>query len=174
MLRDLGFTVRLCVMMLRGEGYVSTPGDLERVLGFCREHDVAQLSVRPIRTPARPLDMDAATFVESHGVSGEEVDGMRAWVRAHGDLVLRLAHGAEVYDVGGQNICLTDCLTPPRAPDEIRTLIFYSDGRLTYDWQHEGAVLLSGAPRARSETTGGAAPVRPGRGKHLQTRGTER
>ena len=28
--------------------------------------------------------------------------------------------------------------------DNIRTLIYYADGRISYDWQHEGAVLLGG------------------------------
>ena len=46
--------------------------------------------------------------------------------------------------MAGQNICLSDCLTVDSREDDIRTLIFYGDGRLTYDWQYEGAVLLGG------------------------------
>ena len=53
-------------------------------------------------------------------------------------------NGAKIYDVAGQNVCLADCLTIKPTTDDIRTLIFYGDGRLTYDWQYEGALLLGG------------------------------
>jgi hypothetical protein len=55
-------------------------------------------------------------------------------------------HGAEVFDVDGQNVCMSDCLTNDASNGDIRTLIFYSNGRITYDWQYEGAVLLGGNP----------------------------
>jgi hypothetical protein len=53
-------------------------------------------------------------------------------------------HGARVYDVGGQNVCVSDCLTREPETANVRTLIFYGDGRVTYDWQYDGAVLLGG------------------------------
>ncbi len=55
---------------------------------------------------------------------------------------MTLMHGAVGYDVGGQNVCLTDCLTLDASNEDIRQLIFFPDGRLGYDWQYEGAVLL--------------------------------
>ncbi len=62
---------------------------------------------------------------------------------------MSLMHGAKVYDVDGQNVCISDCLTVEPDSDSIRTLIFYSDGRVTYDWQHDGAVLLGGGEPRR-------------------------
>jgi hypothetical protein len=79
------------------------------------------------------------------GISAEQEQHITAWVTSVGRRILRLSHGAEVYDVDGQNVCLTDCLTVPSGEGQIRTLIYYSSGRVAYDWQYQGAVLLGGA-----------------------------
>jgi hypothetical protein len=55
---------------------------------------------------------------------------------------MELVHGAIVYDLHGQNICLTNALTIEPRSDEIRQLIFFPDGHLRYDWQYKGAIIL--------------------------------
>ena len=55
---------------------------------------------------------------------------------------MKLMHGATVYDVAGQNVCLSNCLTVGKTDEDIRQLIFFPDGKISYDWQHEGARLL--------------------------------
>ncbi|MBI4433651.1 radical SAM protein [Candidatus Uhrbacteria bacterium] len=143
-LHEIGFTVRLCVMMQQGS--VDTPDALQRVIDFCRANRVEQLTVRPIRKPDQSEDRDASAYVVERGITREQESVIRAWVEQRGRRLLSLMHGAIVYDVGGQNVCLSDCLTNDPSNGDIRTLIFYSDGRLTYDWQYEGAVLLGGVP----------------------------
>jgi molybdenum cofactor biosynthesis enzyme MoaA len=142
-LHDLGFTVRLSLMLVRG--LVDTPSRLLDVLAWCRKHRVEQLTVRPIRRPENTHDTATADFVRERGISAEQEQHITAWVTSVGRRILRLSHGAEVYDVDGQNVCLTDCLTVPSGEGQIRTLIYYSSGRVAYDWQYQGAVLLGGA-----------------------------
>ncbi len=148
-LRDFGYTVRLCVMMMRGSGFVSTPEDIDRTLDFCRKNDVGQLTVRPIRAATAPKSGKAARYVIEHGISDEACTRIHDYVASRGTLLRNLMHGASVFDVDGQNICVSDCLTVNAAADgeDIRTLIFYSNGDLTYDWQHRGALLLQGWKR---------------------------
>ncbi len=55
---------------------------------------------------------------------------------------MRLVHGAVIYDVNQQNVCLTDSLTIDQQKEEIRQLIFFPDGRLVYDWVFAGARIL--------------------------------
>jgi hypothetical protein len=55
---------------------------------------------------------------------------------------MHLPHGATIYDVKGQNVCMTNSLTLSTNPDEIRQLIYFPDGRLMYDWVHMGARVL--------------------------------
>ena len=56
---------------------------------------------------------------------------------------MQLPHGGVVYDFQGQNLCMTDCLTmSPSSEDGLRQIIFYPSGKLTYDWQYKGAILM--------------------------------
>lgn len=141
-LRHLGFTVRLCVMMMRGG--VDSPKALERVIDWCRANDVAHLKVQTLRKPKRTEDAEGSAFVAEHGLDDAALGGIADWLSVRGTVVMRLMHGALVYDVDGQNVCLSDCLTVEQETDDIRTLIYYADGRLAYDWQYDGAILLSG------------------------------
>lgn len=142
-LRRHGFTVRLCVMMMRGG--VDTPEKVREVVAHCKKHGVDQLKMQVIRKPDKPHDDEASRFVTEFGLDEFQEAGIVDAVRARATKLMTLMHGAVVYDFEGQNLCLSDCLTMNAESDDIRTLIFYSDGRLTYDWQHEGAVLLSGS-----------------------------
>ena len=47
-----------------------------------------------------------------------------------------------VYDLDGQNVCLSNCLQPDRNLEEIRNLIFFPDGHLRHSWDLGGAILL--------------------------------
>lgn len=44
--------------------------------------------------------------------------------------------------VDGQNLCVSTCLTLDPQEPELRQIIFWPNGRLTYDWQYQGAILL--------------------------------
>jgi len=57
-------------------------------------------------------------------------------------VILTLPHGAVIYDVEGQNVCLNNCLTEMGNPDELRQLIFFPDGRLMHSWQYESARVV--------------------------------
>jgi MoaA/NifB/PqqE/SkfB family radical SAM enzyme len=142
-LHDMGFTIRLCTMLQKE--CVDDTSKLQELLEFCRQHGVEQLTVRPIRKPASTKDGGASTFVEQYGLEPAQEAEIARFIRAHGTLIATMMHGAEVFDFHGQNLCLSDCLTVNKTGDDIRTLIFYSDGRLTYDWQYEGAVILGGS-----------------------------
>jgi len=141
-LHGLGFTVRLCLMMQRGG--IDSPETLFAALDFCRRHGIEQVTARPIRRPQASQHAEAADFVAGHGLTTEDEDRIREWAETNGTKLMSLMHGATVYDLDGQNFCLSDCLTVGAGADDVRSVIFYSDGRLTYDWQHDGAVILGG------------------------------
>lgn len=94
-------------------------------------------------SPDDRLAQDAAAFVQGRGLTPLALAKIKGEVAAWGTRLLDLAHGAAVYDVGGQNVCLADCLTHSADPDDMRQLIYNPDGRLTY----KGAVLLQGKAR---------------------------
>ena len=138
-LHDIGFTIRLSIMMLKG--YVDTPVELNNIVGFCKTHKIKQLTIRPIACPEGEANTTSQWILE-HTLDQNQLMGIRGFLYNNGKEVLHLAHGAIVYDYKGQNICLANCLTTNKTTDDMRQIIFFPNGSISYDWSFSGAVLL--------------------------------
>lgn len=137
-----GFAVRLgCVAVREG---VSTPAKLQELMAFAKAHGVEQVTVRPVTTPDPETVQDRAVYDWSvaHAVPDAQWRALVDWVEARGKRLMALVHGAAVFDLAGQNLCLSNCLTLKPEEEELRQLIFFPDGHLRYDWQYTGALLL--------------------------------
>jgi MoaA/NifB/PqqE/SkfB family radical SAM enzyme len=139
-LHSKGFSVRLACTMLKG--FIDSPGELEKLVLFAKENEVEQLTVRPVNKPSQARDLKAYDWVDSHSLDSKQIGKIDNYLKRNGTLLLELPHGAQVYDVDGQNVCLTNCLTRDTDPEKIRQLIFFPDGHLRYDWEKKGAILL--------------------------------
>ncbi len=138
-LHEIGFSVRLTCIL--AEGYIDDVEKLEKLIAFAQEHKVEQLKISPVNKPEESRDSGVEKWTATHFLKPEHVSAIQTFLLQHGTLVMTLAHGALVYDVQGQNVCLSSCLTIEPNGD-IRQLIFFPDGHLRYDWQYKGAVLL--------------------------------
>jgi molybdenum cofactor biosynthesis enzyme MoaA len=140
-LHKIGFSVRLCVMMLKG--YIDTPSKVDQMIGFAERNKVEQLTFRNITPSEVTDDPDVTEWTKAHALEFYEVQNIVRWVEGAGTLIQHLMHGMDVYDVGGQNVCLGNCLTRDvNGKDEFRSLIFFPDGSLYYDWTYRGARIL--------------------------------
>ncbi len=145
LLHTVGYSIRLCVMMQKG--MVDSPEKLQGVINFCAKNGVEQLTARPIRRPQFVvLEGDKyGKYIDHNGLTEKQIGAIHRYIETHGTHLSTLmngGHAARIYDVDGQNLCLSDCLTVEPSGDDIRTLIFYPGGRITYDWQYPGARLL--------------------------------
>jgi molybdenum cofactor biosynthesis enzyme MoaA len=140
-LHRIGFSVRLCIMMLKA--YIDTPEKVERLLGFCMANKVEQLTIRNIK-PSEVTDNPVITeWTKAHALTEDEFHRSTWAIRHQGTMLQHLMHGMDVYDFDGQNVCLGNCLTrDANGKDEFRQLIFFPDGSLYYDWQYKGARIL--------------------------------
>lgn len=134
------FSVRLTVMLL--EGFIDSSEEIENLVAVCKAHQVEQLTIRPIRRAKNSQDEDVSKWVETHGLPEHKLRLIEDYLNKEATLLMTLSHGARVYDLRGQNICLSDCLTIAPDGDRVRQLIFFPDGSLRYDWQYPGAILL--------------------------------
>lgn len=144
-LHNMGYSIRFCIMLQKG--VVDSPQRLEKVIRWCKDHDVEQCTVRPLRVPENPKDPSYAEYTRNVTLTPEQLDCLEAWVFDNGTPLLTLSHGNHasiVYDIFGQNLCWADCLTVDSNTDDIRTLIYFGQGRgrIAYDWQYEGAVIM--------------------------------
>ena len=140
-LHNIGFSVRLCVMLLKG--YVDSPSKVGQMIDFAHRNKVEQLTFRNI-TPSEVTDNPTVTqWTKDHALSFHEVQDITRGIQYSGTLIQHLMHGMDVYDVDGQNVCLGNCLTLDASQqDELRSLIFFPEGSIYWDWQLKGARIL--------------------------------
>jgi len=139
-LHGFGYSVRLACVLL--DGFIDSSGELEKLVDFSRENKVEQLTIRPVNKPVYSLDNRVYDWVSKNYLKAEQEKEISQYLERKGEPILELAHGGIVYDVSGQNVCLTNSLTHNKDPDKTRQLIFFPDGHLRYDWEKEGAILL--------------------------------
>jgi molybdenum cofactor biosynthesis enzyme MoaA len=142
LLHAIGFSVRLNCIML--EGWVDCWEDVDRLILYARDHGVEQLTLMPVNAAGKTRSNEAAAWAHDHRLTTKTLSDIRARLEVEGHPLMDLAHGARVFDHQGQNVCLSNCLSTERYTDKstMRNLIFFPDGHLRYDWEHEGAILL--------------------------------
>ncbi|MBP6592473.1 MAG: radical SAM protein [Candidatus Obscuribacter sp.] len=139
-LHRFGFSVRLAVVMVKG--YIDSVAEVEKMIAFAQANKVEQLTFRPVTKPDKSENEAIFKWTSEHHVPAELEGQLNKHLSSVGNSVLELAHGATVYDVRGQNVCMTNCLTIQPDNDELRQVIFFPDGHLRYAWQYSGAVIF--------------------------------
>lgn len=140
-LHDIGFSVRLSCVMVKN--IVDCPEAVDKMIEYAHEHDVEQLTLTPVNRTTNVTKEDKYwTWADDNSLPGATVLKIRSHLDGKGTRLMELSHGAIVYDVKGQNVCLSNCLTVKADATELRNLIFFPDGHLRYDWQYAGAILL--------------------------------
>lgn len=146
LIQGMGLTVRLGVMLVRG--YIDTYEKVREVIDFARIHGVAQLTFRPITVAdIPPIDEEGRRVQEwtaRHAPTPEQLADIQSKIHssASSTFLRSLPHGAKIYDVHGQNVCLTNCLTLKPESDDLRQIIWFPSGIISYDWRYPGARLL--------------------------------
>lgn len=143
MIHEAGLSVRLSCVGCKG--YIDSPEELKKLIEFAQENKVEQLTWRPVTTPDEKNIRNEHIYEQTKILSIDLDALMRVacFVQSNGMRLMTLAHGAEVYDVWGQNLCLSNCLTHSNDSEDQRQLIYFGhNGRLCYSWEYTGAVIL--------------------------------
>ena len=140
MLHSFGFAVRLNCMLL--SGYINTVSEFASLIQHAKKYGVEQLTVREVVVPEKSENEEVYTWATQHTLSPMVVHAFEGFLETYGHKLMTLEHGAVIYDVEGQNVCLSTCLTIQPETDHLRQLIYFPDGHLRYDWQYKGAILM--------------------------------
>lgn len=139
LLKSYGYSIRLGCIGIRG--YIDSAYLLAQLLEFAKKHQVSQVTWRPVATPDKARNTEVYRRATELSLAHSSIEAISDWAKLYGKKLLNLLH-AEVYDIGGQNLCLSNCLTIDPDYDTIRQLIYWPDGHIGYDWQYEGAIIL--------------------------------
>ena len=133
------FMVRLTAVGL--EGYIGDSIELVKFIQFGKKVGAKQLTYRPMTAPDN-TDNETTQWIAQHHLDTKTIEDMGHFVANMGKPVLELAHGAIVYDIAGQNFCWSNCLTTDKDMENMRSLIVYPDGTISYNWAYQGGILL--------------------------------
>ena len=140
-LHSLDITVRLTVTVTKAS--MRSLEEFKNLVEFATLHKVEQLTFRPVNAPTQTyVDDEVFKWTTDNFCNPEFFQEITDYVSQNGTMLLKLMHGATVYDLNGQNICLTNCLTRSDDQEQIRQIIYFPDGKLRYDWEHAGAILF--------------------------------
>lgn len=142
-LHEIGYSIRLTVTMIKG--WIDSPEKVARLCEQAKKWGVEQLTIRPVRAVCEEdmaENQDVYNWTKKHSLGPKIVPAIKKYLDDNGHQLMALAHGAIVYDLDGQNICLADSMTIKPTTEDLRSLIFFPDGHLRYDWQYKGAVLV--------------------------------
>ncbi len=139
-LHSFGFSVRLKCTLCKD--YIDNIKDVQNLINFASENKVEQLTLCPVTLTEISDNEKVLEWTKNNLIKIEDRNKIKSYLDCHGNEILNLPHGAIVYDVNGQNVCLTNCLTVDKNTEEMRQLIFFPDGHLRYSWQYPGAILL--------------------------------
>lgn len=139
-LHETGFSVRLSCVLMRG--YIDCPEELRRMAEFAKANGVEQLTFRKLGLIDDAEDASVRKWCVQHALREKEIRCLVEFLEREAKKLMTLSHGAVVYELDGQNVCMTDCVMIKPQSDEIRTLIFFPDGHLRYNWDYGGAIIL--------------------------------
>jgi molybdenum cofactor biosynthesis enzyme MoaA len=140
-LHKIGFGVRLICILCKG--YTDTCEKINGFIQYAKLFDIEQLTFLPVSKPDNSSNAAVSKWVEEHTLSRGELREIHKWLEFNGMVVLELPHGAKVYDIFGQNVCMNNCLDPrPTSNDQIRNLIYFPDGRIQHRWDAKGSIIL--------------------------------
>lgn len=139
-LHKIGFSVRLTCVLL--DGFIDSSTEIMKLVEFAKSNRVEQLTLTPVNKPEDTENEEVWQWTNRHHLKDEQRQAIFDFLETNGHRVLQLAHGAIVYDLNGQNVCLNNCLSVNPDSEELRNLIFFPDGHLRYYWQYPGAIIF--------------------------------
>ena len=139
-LHKIGFSVRFSVTLF--DGGIDDAEKAGQMIDFTKKLAVEQLTLRRVAKPNNSENPEIDLWTQVHLLSDSRLQEIRRYLEENGHRLLHTGHGTIIYDVAGQNVCLTNALTLEMDPEKIRQIIFYPNGRVRFDWQYQGATIL--------------------------------
>lgn len=140
-LHDIGYSLRLTCVCCKE--MMDTTEKIEEYINFARQNKVEQVTLRPVNDEFRRES--AKQWILKNKLTEENKEEFRSYLDNNGTKLLELERIGTIYDVNGQNVCLSVPLNKyirDTNPDNGRQLIYFPDGHIRYEWEMEGGILL--------------------------------
>ena len=140
-LHSFGFSLRLTCVCCKN--ITDTPEKIEQFINFANENNVEQVTLRPVNDEYRRES--AMKWIQKNKLTDEDKLKLKEYLDKNGTKLLEIERIGTIYDVNGQNVCISLPLnkyTRDTNPENLRNLIFFQDGHIRYEWEMNGGILL--------------------------------
>lgn len=139
-LHKIGYSVRFSVVLIKD--HIDTPKEAQKMVEVAHGWGVEQVSLRPVAVSEESENEKYKIDTVKMMLTPKKITDINAWLEKDCRRLLSYGHNSRIFDVNGQNVCLTDALTIKPGTDDIRQMIFFPDGHIRFDWQYKGAIIL--------------------------------
>ncbi len=140
-LHSFGFSIRLTCVCCKN--ITDTPEKISEFIKFAKDNKIEQTTLRPVNDEFRRKS--AQEWIKKNRLDDEDKLKIKNFLDKNGTKLLEIGRIGTIYDVNGQNVCLSLPLnkyTRDTNPENLRNLIFFQDGHIRYEWEMEGGILL--------------------------------
>lgn len=140
-LHFIGFSLRLTCVCCKD--MMDNIESVKEYINFAKQNKVEQVTLRPVNDEYRR--QSAQDWINKNKLSDEVKEIFKNFLDMEGTKLLELDRIGTVYDLYGQNVCLSVPLTKytrDTDPENCRQLIYFPDGHIKYEWEMDGGILL--------------------------------
>ena len=138
-IHDHALQVRLSCIFTKGN--IDSPEKVIELIEYAKRHQVDELTIRSVSRPDKTENEKVYQWVVKNEISPTAKDQINEIMWKIGKPITHFPWGAVVFDVDGQNVCLTNCLTPDDTEGTHRQLIFFPNGTITTGWTDDAEIL---------------------------------
>jgi MoaA/NifB/PqqE/SkfB family radical SAM enzyme len=138
-LHEYGLRARLSCIFIKG--MIDSPQKVVELIDFARKNNADELTIRSMSKPDRSENEAIYKWVEENEISLEQKKQITAKIWRIGKPVRPYPWGAVVFDINGQNVCLTNCISPDDLPGTHRLIVFFPQGDIATGWTADAALL---------------------------------
>lgn len=138
-IHDHDIKVRLSCIFIKGN--IDSPEKVVELIDFSRHHHVDELTIRSVTKPEKSENKKVYNWVAANEISIDKRAQIVSLMWRIGKAIGAFPWGAVVFDVKGQNVCLTNCITPDNIIGTHRQLVFFPSGIIATGWTKEAEIL---------------------------------
>lgn len=138
-LHDNGLRARLSCIFIKD--HIDSAQKVVELIDYSRQHQVDELTIRSMSKPDNSENQAIYKWVTENEIPQEQKQLITAKMWRIGEPKTVYPWGAIVFDIKGQNVCLTNCISPDNLPGTHRLLVFFPQGDIATGWTEDAKLL---------------------------------
>jgi pyruvate-formate lyase-activating enzyme len=138
-LHENGLKARLSCIFIKD--HIDSPTKVDELIAYSRKNQADELTIRSMSKPDKSDNKSIYNWVSENEIPVESKLEITKHLWEIGKPKTVYPWGAVVFNVDGQNVCLTNCITPDTIQGTHRLLVYFPRGDIATGWTEDAKVL---------------------------------